>query len=199
MQTIFHLAGAGTSIGLILLSFAVQRPRIVALVVAVDTFTLIQFLISDSHAAAAVTVVSLAYALLMTQADKHPVLDKPWVLATVLTIYIGTYIAVNNQNLISWELLILTGALTSILSMTFTHQIAVKVIQMVGNICYTVFSIIIGAYAQLPGQIFCFALLVMSFAYIIIMKQRGHTGQVPEITTILRKKFSPQIKETHDD
>lgn len=199
MQTIFHLAGAGTSIGLILLSFAVQRPRIVALVVAVDTFTLIQFLISDSHAAAAVTVVSLAYALLMTQADKHPVLNKPWVLATVLTIYIGTYIAVNNQNLISWELLILTGALTSILSMTFTHQIAVKVIQMVGNICYTVFSIIIGAYTQLPGQIFCFALLVMSFAYIIIMKQRGHTGQVPEITTILRKKFSPQIKETHND
>ena len=197
MQTIFHLAGVGTSIGLILLSFAMQRPRIVALVIAVDTFTLIQFLISDSHAAAAVTVVSLAYALLMTQADKHPVLNKPWVLATVLTIYIGTYIAVNNQNLISWELLILTGALTSILSMTFTHQIAVKVIQMVGNICYTVFSVIIGAYAQLPGQIFCFALLVMSFAYIIIMKQRGHTEQVPEITTVLRKKFSPRLKETH--
>lgn len=197
MDTIFHLAGIGTSISLILLSFAVQRPRIVALVVAVDTFTLIQYLIADSHAAAAVTLISLLYALAMTQAEKHPVLNQPWVLAGVLTVYTATYGLVNRENLISWELLILAGALTSILSMALTHQIAVKIIQMVGNVCYTVFSVIIGAYAQLPGQIFCFVLLVASFVYIIAMKQRGHVGQVPEITTVLRKKFSPQLKETH--
>ena len=197
MNTIFHLAGIGTSISLILLSFAVQRPRIVALVVAVDTFTLIQYLIADSHAAASVTLVSLIYALAMTQAEKHPVLNRPWVLTTTLIIYTATYTVVNKENLASWELLILAGALTSILSMAFTHQILVKIIQMVGNICYAVFSVIIEAYAQLPGQIFCFVLLVASFVYIIDMKQRGHTGQVPEITMILRKNFSPQLKETH--
>ena len=91
----------------------------------------------------------------------------------------------------------LAGALTSILSMALTHQITVKIIQTVENICYTMFSVIIGAYAQLPGQIFCFVLLVAFFVYIIDMKQRGHVGQVPEFTTILRKNFSPQLRETH--
>lgn len=195
MQTIFHLAGAGTSIGLILLSFAVQRPRIVALIVAVDTFTLIQFLISDSHAAAAVTVVSLAYALIMTQAERYPTLNQTWILATVLAIYTATYATVNKENLFSWELLILIGALTSILSMTFTHQIAVKIIQMIGNICYTIFSIIIGSYAQLPGQVFCFVLLIASFIYIIVMKRRGYEGQVPEITTVIRNRIKSQTKD----
>ena len=118
-------------------------------------------------------------------------------LTTTLIIYTVTYTIVNRENLVSWELLILAGALTSILSMALTHQIMVKIIQMVGNVCYTTFSVIIGAYAQLPGQIFCFALLVASLVYILVMKQRGHVGQVPEITTILRKKFSPQLKETH--
>lgn len=192
MQTIFHLAGAGTSIGLILLSFAVQRPRIVALVVTVDTFTLIQFLISDSHAAAAVTVVSLVYALIMTQAERYPILNQTWVLATVLIVYTATYVTVNKEHLFSWELLILIGALTSILSMTFTHQIAVKIIQMVGNICYTIFSIIIGSYAQLPGQVFCFVLLIASLIYIVIMKKRGYDGQVPEITTVIRNRIKSQ-------
>ena len=188
-ESIFHLAGIGTSISLILLSFAVSRPRIVMLAIMVDTFTIIQFCISGSHAAVAVTVVALLYGIIMTQADKFEILNKPWVLNTVIAIYIITYGVVNKDTLISWELLILVGVLTSMIAMTLTNQVVVKIIQMIGNVAYLVFSIVIGAYMQIPGQLVCLALLIASLSYVIIMKKKGVVN-VPEITTVIRNSWN---------
>lgn len=189
MQTIFHLAGAATSISLILLAFAIQRPRIILLLIAVDTFTMIQFVISGSYGAVAVTGVSLAYALLMIQSGRYQVLNRPLVFLAVAGVYVFVFGYTQKGELVSWQLLILAGAFASMLSMFLTNQEAVKVIQLLGSLCYISFSMIIGAYSQLPGQVFCFMLLVVSLCYILYMRKRGFEGQVPEITTIVREKM----------
>ena len=189
MQTIFHLAGAAASISLILLAFAIQRPRIILLLIAVDTFTMIQFVISGSYGAVAVTGVSLAYALLMIQSGRYQVLNRPLVFLAVAGVYVFVFGYTQKGELVSWQLLILAGAFASMLSMFLTNQFTVKIIQLLGNLCYISFSVVIGAYSQLPGQVFCFMLLIASLCYILHMRKRGFEGQVPEITTILKEKL----------
>ena len=81
------------------------------------------------------------------------------------------------------------GALTSMIAMTLTNQVVVKIIQMIGNVAYLVFSIVIGAYMQIPGQLVCLALLIASLSYVIIMKKKGVVN-VPEITTVIRNSWN---------
>lgn len=192
-QVIFVAAGTVASVALIVLAFSVRRPRIVACNVVIHGCTLIQYFIAGATAGAAMSLIALSYAVVMTQAERLKALNERWVLYLVLVLYVLTYALVNRGNLASPELLVLYGALTSIFAMTLkTQQVTVKILQMSGNIAYTTFSLIIGAYAQLPGQLVCLTVLCLSLVYVIRMRKQG-VQYVPEFTETVRKNFNRGI------
>lgn len=192
-QFVFVAAGAVASVALIILAFSVRRPRIVACNVVVHGCTLIQYFIVGATAGAAMSLIALSYAVVMTQAERIRVLNEKWVLYFVIALYVLTYALVNRGNLVSPELIVLYGALTSIFAMTLkTQQVTVKILQMSGNIAYTTFSLIIGAYAQLPGQLVCLTVLCLSLAYIVRTRKQG-VQYVPEFTETVRKNFNRGI------
>lgn len=117
-QTIFTLAGITASIALIILAFSIHRPRIVACNIAINAATLIQYSISGATAGASMSLIALLYDLIMTQADKFRILNQKWVLFAVLDLYACTYTVINWNILVSPELLVLYGAVTSIFAMT---------------------------------------------------------------------------------
>ena len=188
-QTIFTLAGITASITLIILAFSIHRPRIIACNIAINATTLIQYSIAGATAGASMSLIALLYALIMTQADKFRILNQKWVLFAVLALYAFTYTAINWNNLVSPELLVLYGAVTSIFAMTIKNkQALVKAIQITGSTAYIAFSLVIGAYAQLPGQIVCLAMLILSLLYVLRMRHLGFQ-HVPELTEIIHEKW----------
>ena len=165
-HTIFMIAGVLNSLFIIAVSLPLKRAGIITCSLAITILNLIQFFLTDNYASAVIAMITLAYGIIATVDNKYPILRSTPFISGFIALYFIAYVLTANQ-IISWEILVLIGSVTGMLAMMFINQINVKLIQILGNVCFTWFSFVIGAYGQLPGQFVSLAVLIGSLIYLL--------------------------------
>lgn len=172
------IAGLICSAAVIAISLPLNRKGIIACTIAINLMNIIIFSLSGNFASTAIVAITLLYAVIAIFDNRYPVLKSNSVIATVLITYVAAYV-LTTSSLISAQLLTLAGCMTGIIAMMDIKPVNVKIIQIVGNVCFMSFSIIIGSYGQLPGQVFSFCVLIASLVWII---RKNRTDKVTEDT-----------------
>lgn len=163
---IIMIAGLLCSAAIIAISLPLNRKGIIACTIAINLLNMLIFSLSGNFASTIIVAITLLYAVIAIFDNRYPVLKSNSVIATVLIAYLVAYV-LTTDNFISAQLLTLVGCMTGIIAMMDIRPVSVKIIQIVGNVCFTSFSVVIGSYGQLPGQIFAFYVLIASLVWII--------------------------------
>lgn len=165
-HSIFVLAGVLNSLFIIAVSLPLKRSGIIACSLTISFLNLVQFFITQNYASVIIATITIGYGLVAIMDNKHPELRSTPFIATIIALYCITYIF-TSENIISWEILVLLGSITGMLSMMAISQVNVKIIQIIGNLSFMGFSLIIGAYGQIPGQVISLIALIISLVYLI--------------------------------
>jgi len=165
-HNIFVLAGVLNSLFIIAISLPLKRSGIITCSLTISFLNLVQYFITQNYASAIIATITIGYGLIAIMDNKYPVLRSTPFIATVIALYCITY-TFTSENIISWELLVLLGSITGMLSMMAISQVNVKIIQIIGNLSFMGFSLIIEAYGQIPGQVISLIVLIISLVYLI--------------------------------
>lgn len=180
-------AGVIASVCLIMLSLTVKRINIVVLTLVLSVACIVQFIGLGKHSSAAISIVMVVY-IIAGFMVKSPVVQSPFVVGCVMGLYCLVYVLVNGFE-VSIELLALVASCAGLLVVVFDDQVRIKVAQFSACVLWTIFTVAIGAWGQLLGQIFTLIFSCITMVYVMrYVSTNGRDSTVPELIEIFRDR-----------
>lgn len=163
---LFNLAGILNSIVIVTISLPLKRSGIITCTALISLLNIVQFVLTNNYASCVMVAITLLYSLCSVNDEKYPVLRSHGVVSGVVFLYLAAYVF-TASSVVSSELFILFGSITGMVAVLLVNQIRVKIVQIAGNLSFGAFSVLIGAYGQLPGQVASLVLLFGSLGFLV--------------------------------
>lgn len=181
--------GLCASVLVIILSFMIQRRSIVLVSSVLACFTMAQYALLGKSATVVLAAITLLYGVVTLFEKKYPILGSKNALWVLCGVYSASFILMNGIRF-DWEILAFVASLTGVVIMAMKNQLAVKWIMLGNGVTWCSYQLIVGAYGQLPGEIFYTVGVLVSLKMLYSAKKRNiPLDKVPEVSTILKKKF----------
>lgn len=187
--------GLCASVFVVLLSFTIQRKNVVLVSSALACFTMAQYMLLGKTATVVLAAVTLLYGVVTLFEKRYPVLGSKYALYVLCATYSAVFFLVNGFSF-DVEILAYAASLAGVIIMALRNQIAVKWIMLLNGATWCSYQLIVGAYGQLPGEIFFTVGVLVSLKMLYDAKKKGvPLDKVPEVSTILKNKFN-NFRET---
>lgn len=175
------ILGAIASLLLVALAYSSQQRTITTLTIALSVVVAAQYYALDKPSAAAVSIVSLVFALaalVLPKSRRTAIVVIPvMALATVVVSFVAAGTPANGFEFVPVAATVVMSALP-FLSATWV----VKLLQLVGGLLWTVYMVYAGAWGQLPGEVFYFVAWGVSVVKIITEVHSARSQPVAEVT-----------------
>lgn len=175
------ILGAIASLLLVALAYSSQQRTITTLTIALSVVVAAQYYALDKPSAAAVSIVSLVFALAALVLPKSRrtamVVIPVMALATVVVSFVAAGAPANGFEFVPVAATVVMSALP-FLSATWV----VKLLQLVGGLLWTVYMVYAGAWGQLPGEVFYFVAWGVAVVKIITEVHSTRSQPVAEVT-----------------
>lgn len=182
------ILGAIVSVILIGLSISVHRPTVIVLTLLVNLLTGIQYGLLGVYASCAMTMISLIFVMVVSAGDYFPFArSRGHVVVGSLSLIICH--GVLSDSFVSVELIALVASILGLLPVVIVDQLSMKIIQALGCALWLMFSVVVGAYGQVPGQLVTLIITVIAARYVFVYRIKHNVEVVPEMMTTLRRWF----------
>ena len=175
------ILGAIASLLLVVLAYSSKQRTITILTIILSVMVAAQYYALGKPSAAAVSIVSLVFALaalVLPKGKRTAVVVLPvMALVTAAVSFAASGVPGNGFEVIPIAATVVMSALP-FLSATWV----VKSLQLIGGVLWTIYMVYAGAWGQLPGEVFYFVAWGVSVMRIISATRWGHTqatGDIP--------------------
>lgn len=186
--------GMIASVVLVFMSLSSKRNLIVLFSSIVSVLTLAQYALLDRWATAILSVITLMYGLTIPFEKKFP-----WLRSKISTIILGivysaAFFSVNGFK-INIELLAYVASLLGTIIMALENRWIGKWMMFVSGLCWLGYQFSVGAYGQLPGEIFFTVGNICTLFMLWSSMKRGvPLNEVKELPMLLKEKIGKMVR-----
>lgn len=189
-MTIFF--GLCASVLLVLLSLAINRKSVVFLSALLVIATSAQYISLDKWVPVALNVVAFAYALSVPFEKKFPWLKSKKTIAGLFVIYTVLFFLINGFHL-NIELFTYIASIAGVALMVTESPFVSKWLMFVTGISWTIYLFAVGAYGQIPGEVFFVSGVIFSLTY--LYKNKSSNAEIPELSAVLMNRFKKSFSK----
>lgn len=178
------LTGFATSVALVALAFAVRRRNVVVLTLIVNALSTVQYALLGATSSALMAGVGLVFVALVFWGGQWASSKQSVAVATSALVAVHLVVS---DSLVGVALIALVASVMGLIPVVLHNQVAIKLTQIMGCATWLSFSLVVGAYGQVPGQVFTLVLSVATVVYVTWYKRHHDTAEVPELTTVIKQ------------
>lgn len=183
MYTASLIAGVIASVMVVVLSLLTKRNHIIVFSIVLCVITGTQYALLGEYSTVVLSAITILYGLATFFERRFPVIQSKGFLWGLLAVYTLAFFISNGLSF-GVDFMAYGASILGTVVMMLHNQISAKTVMLISGLLWLAFQLAVGAYGQIPGEIFYTAGCVYTLVVLFKRRKRDRADEVSVEDTV---------------